>query len=102
MKATIALFGAGGKMGVRLSRNLKKSDFVVRHVEPSAAGRNRLKDELDVDCVSTDEALADVDVVILAIPDTIIGKVAHQIFTEAAPRHDGHVARRRRALRRSS
>ncbi|HTT12091.1 MAG TPA: phosphogluconate dehydrogenase C-terminal domain-containing protein [Burkholderiaceae bacterium] len=85
MKATIALFGAGGKMGVRLSRNLKKSDYIVRHVEPGATGRNRLKDELNIDCVSTDEALADVDVVILAIPDTIIGKVAHQISPKLRP-----------------
>jgi len=85
MKETIALFGAGGKMGVRLSRNLKKSDYIVRHVEPSAAGRIRLKDELGIDCVSTDEALANVDVVILAIPDTIIGKVAHQISPKLRP-----------------
>lgn len=85
MKETIALFGAGGKMGVRLSRNLKKSDYIVRHVEPSAAGRNRLKDELNIDCVSTDQALANVDVVILAIPDTIIGKVAHEISPKLRP-----------------
>jgi hypothetical protein len=85
MKETIALFGAGGKMGVRLSRNLLKSDYIVRHVEPGAVGRKRLKDELGVDCVSTDEALAKVDVVILAIPDTIIGKIAHEISPKLRP-----------------
>ena len=79
MTQTIALFGAGGKMGVRLSRNLLKSDYRVRHVEPSAAGRQRLKDELGLDCVDADAALDNADVVILAIPDTIIGKVAHEI-----------------------
>ena len=46
MKETIALFGAGGKMGVRLSKNLMKSDYRVRHVETSEAGRKRLKEEL--------------------------------------------------------
>ena len=79
MNQTIALFGAGGKMGVRLSKNLLNSSFRVRHVEPSEVGRKRLKDELGLDCVDTDAALDGADVVILAIPDTVIGKVAHQI-----------------------
>ena len=39
----IALFGAGGKMGYRLARNLKDSRFEVRHVEVSEAGRARLE-----------------------------------------------------------
>jgi hypothetical protein len=79
MNQSIALFGAGGKMGVRLSKNLLKSDFRVRHVEPNPVGRKRLKDELGLDCVDTDEALDNVDAVILAIPDTIIGKIAAEI-----------------------
>ncbi|THA37854.1 semialdehyde dehydrogenase, partial [Streptomyces sp. A1136] len=48
MKEKIALFGAGGKMGVRLAKNLKKSDYRVAHVEVSQAGQQRLKDELGV------------------------------------------------------
>jgi ketol-acid reductoisomerase len=79
MKEKIALFGAGGKMGVRLSKNLLKSDFVVRHVEPSTVGRQRLKDEVGVTCVEVDEALDNADVVILAVPDTLIGKISHEI-----------------------
>ena len=47
----IALFGAGGKMGARLSRNLQASDHDVRHVEPGDAGRTRLRDELGIACV---------------------------------------------------
>jgi hypothetical protein len=79
MSEKIALFGAGGKMGVRLSKNLLKSNYRVSHVEPGAAGRQRLKDELGIECVSVDEALDNADVVILAIPDTIIGRIAHEI-----------------------
>jgi hypothetical protein len=79
MSEKIALFGAGGKMGVRLSKNLLKSNYQVAHVEPGPPGRQRLKDELGVECVSVDEALDNADVVILAIPDTIIGKIAHEI-----------------------
>lgn len=79
MKERIALFGAGGKMGVRLAKNLQKSDYRVAHVEVSAAGQKRLKDELGIDCVSVDAALDSVDVVILAVPDTLIGKISAEI-----------------------
>jgi len=72
----IALFGAGGKMGLRLARNLRRSRFAVRHVEASAAGRANVERELGLGCVSPEEALVGTDVVILAVPDTAIGKVA--------------------------
>jgi hypothetical protein len=85
MNERIALFGAGGKMGVRLSRNLQKSDFQVRHVEPSAVGQQRLLDEVGLACVEVDAALDQVDVVILAVPDTLIGKIAHQIAPQLKP-----------------
>ncbi|HEY1945001.1 MAG TPA: phosphogluconate dehydrogenase C-terminal domain-containing protein [Roseiarcus sp.] len=73
---TIALFGAGGKMGYRLASNLKGSRFEVRHVEVAPAGQARLKSGLDLDCVAPDKALEGAEVVILAVPDTHIGKVA--------------------------
>ncbi|MDY7579458.1 phosphogluconate dehydrogenase C-terminal domain-containing protein [Herbaspirillum sp. RTI4] len=79
MNEKIALFGAGGKMGVRLSKNLQKSDYRVAHVEVGAAGQQRLKDELGIECVSVDAALDNADVVILAVPDTLIGKIAAEI-----------------------
>jgi D-apionate oxidoisomerase len=74
--SAIALFGAGGKMGYRLASNLRGSRFEVRHVEVSPAGRERLKRGLGLDCVSPDDALAGAEVVVLAVPDTMIGKVA--------------------------
>ncbi|SDR60867.1 phosphogluconate dehydrogenase C-terminal domain-containing protein [Paraburkholderia tuberum] len=85
MNVKIALFGAGGKMGVRLSSNLLKSDYRVSHVEPGAAGQKRLKDELGVQCVSADEALDGADVVILAVPDTLIGELSHEISPKLRP-----------------
>lgn len=66
-------------MGVRLARNLQQSDYRVAHVEVGAVGQKRLKDELGIDCVSVDAALDNVDVVILAVPDTLIGKIAAEI-----------------------
>ena len=82
---SVALFGAGGKMGMRLGRNLIGSDYDVRHVEVSDAGRTRLQGELGVASVSADEALQGADVVILAVPDTAIGKVAGGIIDKLAP-----------------
>ena len=79
MSTSIALFGAGGKMGARLSKNLMGSAYQVRHVEVGEVGRKRLKDELGIECLSVDDALNGVDVVILAVPDTLIGKLAADI-----------------------
>lgn len=85
METTIALFGAGGKMGVRLSRNLQGSPYAVRHVETSEAGRQRLLDELGVQCLPAEQAVDGASVVILAVPDTLIGKVSHQIAAWLRP-----------------
>ena len=76
---SIALFGAGGKMGVRLSKNLQGSSYQVRHVEVGEVGRQRLRDELGVECCPVNDALHNVDVVILAVPDTLIGQLAAEI-----------------------
>ncbi|MFV0335847.1 MAG: phosphogluconate dehydrogenase C-terminal domain-containing protein [Tropicimonas sp.] len=81
----VALFGAGGKMGVRLGKNLVKTDFDVRHVEVSDAGRERLKAEIGADAVDADSAIKGADVVILAVPDTVIGKVTENLVPKLAP-----------------
>lgn len=73
---SIALFGAGGKMGWRLARNLRASRFDVRHVEVSEAGQARLRDDFGISCVPAEPALEGAAAVILAVPDTAIGKVA--------------------------
>lgn len=81
----IALFGAGGKMGYRLAKNLMGSRFDVRHVEVSEAGKARLKADLGLDCMPSDVALSGAGVVILAVPDTAIGKVAASISNNLTP-----------------
>ena len=74
----VAVIGAGGKMGYRVSANLRDAPYKVSHVEVSEAGRNRLK-ELKITCVDADTALKDADVVILAIPDNMIAKISSQL-----------------------
>ncbi len=81
----IALLGAGGKMGVRLSTNLQRSRFDVSHVEISEAGRARLRDELGIETVALETALQDTDIVVLAVPDRLIGKVARQVIDKVRP-----------------
>ncbi|MEL0315836.1 MAG: semialdehyde dehydrogenase, partial [Halieaceae bacterium] len=61
---TVALLGAGGKMGVRLAANLAKSDYETLHVEVSPLGQARLKEETGLDCVSQADALEKADAVI--------------------------------------
>jgi hypothetical protein len=82
---SIALLGAGGKMGARLAKNLQGSAFEIRHVEVSAAGQQRLKAELGIACCSLEDALRGADAVILAVPDTLIGRIAAEISPQLAP-----------------
>jgi D-apionate oxidoisomerase len=101
----IALLGAGGKMGVRLASNLKGSAYEVAHVEVSEEGRQRLKDIVGADCVDRDVALREANVTIMAVPDRLIGKIAHSfidivkpgtaiIMLDAAAPHAGELPKR--------
>jgi hypothetical protein len=65
-------------MGYRLSRNLKGHGHDMRYVEVSPAGQERMK-ELGISASPQDVALKGAEVVILAVPDTLIGKISHAI-----------------------
>lgn len=80
----VVLFGAGGKMGRRLSKNLIGSDFAVAHVEVLAAGQAALKDDLGIVCVDPGPALSGAAAVILAVPDRAIATV----YAQYAPNLD--------------
>jgi Arc/MetJ family transcription regulator len=81
MTKKVTVLGAGGKMGYRVSANLRGSPYEVSHVEVSEAGRNRLK-ELNITCVDSAVALPQADVVILAIPDNLIEKVTSKLVDQ--------------------
>ena len=81
MTKKVTVLGAGGKMGYRVSANLRGSPYEVSHVEVSEAGRNRLK-ELGITCVDSAVALPQADVVILAIPDNLIEKVTSRLVDQ--------------------
>jgi D-apionate oxidoisomerase len=79
MKVTI--IGAGGKMGCRLTRNLKTSEYALSYVEISERGIQNLK-ELGVETSDAHEAIPAADVVILAVPDVALGKVSEQVIPQ--------------------
>ena len=83
--SVIALFGAGGKMGIRLGMNLQQAGATVRHVEVSPAGQQRVKSILGYDAIDAKAALDGADAVILAVPDTLISQVAGSIVGDLAP-----------------
>ena len=80
----IALIGAGGKMGTRITDNLLKTDFEVAHVEVSSQGQARLA-ERRLTSVEAPEALKSADVVILAVPDNRIKQVAAGLEGDLRP-----------------
>lgn len=73
-------------MGVRLAQNLKPTRFEIDHVEVSEEGRKRLKDVVGVDAVPDgDNAISDADVILMAVPDRLIGKIAHGFIDKVKP-----------------
>ncbi len=76
----IALVGAGGKMGCRLTDNfLKCPDYMLDYLEISERGIQNLR-ERNVVLSNEAEAVPQADVVILAVPDVAIGAISQQVI----------------------
>ncbi|MCD1634805.1 NAD(P)-binding domain-containing protein [Martelella mediterranea] len=75
---SVAVFGAGGKMGFRVTSKIRDAGYDLRAVEVSEAGRTRLAGA-GIETVEQDAALAGAKVVVLALPDSLIGPVAGNI-----------------------
>lgn len=81
---TIALFGAGGKMGCRITDNLLKGERDVRYVEIAQEGiRNLAKRGLVP--TKQEDAVKEAEVVILAVPDKQIESIARHIVPQLRP-----------------
>lgn len=81
---TITVIGAGGKMGMRISANFQKSAYQVFYCENSPAAQTQvtaqgreLSDAASVVPLS--------DVVILAVPDIVLGKVSESVVPQMKP-----------------
>ena len=75
---TVAVIGAGGKMGQRVSNNLAKSAYTALYSEASPAGVAHIE-SLGRTVTPTEVAVADADVVILAVPDVVLGAVSESV-----------------------
>ena len=74
-----ALIGAGGKMGLRLTRNLKDSGYIMSYHEVNPAGIARLE-EIGIRTSDHEPFIPESDIVILAVPDTALEKVSAEII----------------------
>jgi len=85
MTTKIALMGAGGKMGCRITDNLMKMpQYEMYYVEVSEAGIANLA-KRGLQPTPQAEALDKADAVILALPDALIGKITHEIVPLLKP-----------------
>lgn len=79
-KTKVAVIGAGGKMGTRTSNNLAlnpkyKDNYEVYCVENSLKGQENIKSR-GLSVYSVEEALRDAEIVVFAVPDTLIKKLS--------------------------
>ena len=82
---TVAIFGAAGKVGTRISQKLLDApEYKVLYVERGEAGMARLR-ERGLTGMLPAEAAGQADMVILAVPDVAIGKVAAELVLALRP-----------------
>ncbi|MBI1301573.1 MAG: semialdehyde dehydrogenase [Alphaproteobacteria bacterium] len=104
-KTKVTLVGAGGKMGIRLSNNLKiHPDYDTQYLEVSEEGLARMK-SIGISASIPEASIPEADIVIYAVPDVAIGKVtatyvplmkpgAIGMFLDPAAPLAGHLAHR--------
>ena len=78
---TIALFGAGGTMGFKAVEKLISPEYRMLYVEVSKAGVDLLARH-GIAVTPQDQAVREADVVVLAVPDALIGKIAHAVVPD--------------------
>ena len=74
----VVLAGAGGKMGVRLTNNLKKSEYEMYYLEVSKEGIERMH-ACGVEVSDPAKAVPEADYLILAVPDVLIRNISHDL-----------------------
>jgi ketol-acid reductoisomerase len=78
-ESTVALFGAAGKIGTRITDILRHDvDYRMLYVEAGEAGMDRLR-AMGLTPSLQAEAVQEADILVLAIPDMLIGRVSRQV-----------------------
>lgn len=76
---TIAVVGAAGKMGTRVSNNLNLTDATIYYCEASEKGQEAVR-ALGREVSDINDVADRCDVVILAVPDIALGPVSKQVI----------------------
>jgi hypothetical protein len=80
----VAILGAGGKMGARITKKIHDGPHRLAAIEIAPEGRARLE-AMGVP-LTEDEAWVEAsDVVVLALPDNVIERVAHDLVPRLRP-----------------
>ena len=81
----IAVFGAGGKMGLRaVDKLIAQPEYAVLCVEVGERGITRLR-ERGLTVMPSTQAASMADVLVLAVPDALIGAIAHEVVQSMKP-----------------
>ena len=85
-KITVSIIGAGGKMGTRTSKNLAAApdEIELYHVEAAEAGKKVVRDR-GFEVYEASEVVPKSEVIILAIPDSVIMKASRGIVDLMCP-----------------
>jgi hypothetical protein len=75
----VTLVGAGGKMGLRLTNNLIRSNYKISYLEVNTVGILKLN-EKGVTVCSEEDCIPGADIVILAVPDMSLERVSGEII----------------------
>ncbi len=79
---TVVIVGAGGNMGGRVSRTLKKNpEYTLLYLENGEAAQRRVLERGDP-LTPRGEAVQRADVLILAVPDKLVGVVAQDLVPD--------------------
>ena len=86
MKPVVSVIGAGGKMGVRCSRNLLQSEelFQLNLVDQGERGLANIR-SLGAEPADAKTAVPQSDLVVLAVPDKLIQAVSEPVVALLKP-----------------
>jgi hypothetical protein len=85
MTINLALLGAGGKMGCRITDNLRnRSSYNISYIEVSEKGISNLAERGLHPC-PLNQALEEAEAVVLAIPDRLIAEITSDIVPRLNP-----------------
>ena len=80
----VAILGAGGKMGARITKKIHDSPHRLAAIEIAPGGHARLE-AMGVPLTEGEDWIETADVVVLALPDNVIEKVAHDVVPRLRP-----------------